>query len=138
MKVKDVMHRSVDSAGPSTTISEIAQKMREEDVGAITVLEQERLVGIITDRDIACRAFVDSRFLQNLEARHVMSAPVLYCQEEDELQVAVQRMEHNNIRRLPVIDEKKRMVGMLTLADISHVSKSAAADVILAVSKRQI
>ncbi len=74
---------------------------------------------MVTDRDIACRGFCNGNDVSKMTARDVMSKPILYCHEDDQLNAAVKLMESKSVRRLPVINEKKRMVGILSLGDIS-------------------
>jgi CBS domain-containing protein len=118
MKIKEVMHTGATWVDPNTTLSQIAKKMRDEDIGAVPVGENDRLVGMVTDRDICCRAFADGRDISKLSARDVMSSPIAYCKAEDDLTEAIRAMESRKVRRLPVINEKKRLVGMLSLGDI--------------------
>lgn len=122
MKVKDAMHVGVTWAGPYTRISELARLMREEGIGSIPVGENDRLIGMVTDRDIAIKGFGDGRDPATLTARDVMHGPILYCRSEEELDDAVRLMEQHKVRRLPVIDENKRMIGMLSLGDIASAS----------------
>ncbi len=135
MKVKDVMHKDVTWVDPGTPIRTIASKMRDHDIGAIPVGENDRLVGMVTDRDICCRGLADGRDAGTLTARDVMSKPIVYCRSEDEISEAVRLMERKKVRRLPVIDENKRMVGMLSIGDISHrVKQNLSSEVMKAVS----
>lgn len=120
MRVRDVMHKGVTWVESSTPVSEIARRMRDEDIGAIPVGENDRLIGMVTDRDIACRAVANGRDPKALRARDVMSEGIAYCRDDSDVKDAVHLMEKKQIRRLPVIDDDKRMVGMLTLGDISH------------------
>ncbi len=97
--------------------------MRDEDVGAIPVGENDRLIGIVRDRGI-CRRGLDGRHDTNkLTARDVMSKPILYCRTSQNVEDAIRLMEKKKIRRLPVINEKKRMVGMRSLGDIAQKIK---------------
>ena len=135
MKVKSVMHSGIAAVALKTPISEIAKKMRDEDVGAIPVAENGQLVGMVTDRDLACRALANGHDISKLKASDAMSCPIFYCQEDDDVEYAISVMEHNKVRRLPVIDHNKQMVGMLSLGDISHkLPQEVAGDVIRAVS----
>lgn len=120
MKVKDVMHSGVTWVSPNTTVAEIARKMREQDIGAIPVGENDKLVGMITDRDIVCRGLANGRDLGKLTARDVMSKGISYCRSDDDLDDAIESMSKKHIRRLTVLDGDKRMVGMLSLGDISR------------------
>lgn len=120
MKVKSLMHEGVVWVSPDTPVAEVASKMKEQDIGAIPVGENDRLVGIVTDRDIVCRGIAAGKAASQLKARDVMTKGITYCRTEDALEEALEIMQKNKIRRLPVLDENKRMIGMLSLGDISH------------------
>jgi CBS domain-containing protein len=135
MKVKQAMHEGVVWISPETPIAEIARKMRENDVGALPVGENDRLIGMVTDRDIVCRGLANGRDLTALTARDVMTPGILYCREDADLEEALDLMEKKQIRRLPVVNADKRMVGMLSLGDISHAApERLAAEVLKATS----
>ena len=135
MQVKEAMHTGVEWVEPDTSVSEIAQKMRDLDIGAIPVCEKDHLVGIITDRDITCRAVAKGDDISKLTAGDVMTEGVVYCRDTEDLQDAIHIMEDKQIRRMPAIDEDKRMVGMLSLGDVSHAtSQQIAGEVVKAVS----
>jgi CBS domain-containing protein len=125
MKVKDVMHKGVTWAAPGTSIGELAAKMRDEGIGSIPIGENDRLVGMVTDRDIAVKAFADGKDPASFTARDLMSGPILYCRSDEDIEDAVRIMEDHQVRRLPVIDENKRMVGMLSLGDIASSTDRA-------------
>lgn len=120
MKVWEAMHKNATWVAPTTSISEIARIMKEQDIGAVPVGENDRLIGMVTDRDISIRALPNGRDVSSLTARDVMSPGISYCRTEDAVEDAVQMMERKKIRRLPVIDANKRMVGMLSVGDVSH------------------
>jgi CBS domain-containing protein len=123
MKVKDTMHKGVAWVSPDTPISEIAKLMREHDVGSIPIGENDRLVGMVTDRDIVCKGLTKDGFdPRRAAARDVMTAGIHCCSEDDDLAEAVRHMESLKIRRLPVINKSKRLVGMLSLGDVSHAA----------------
>jgi CBS domain-containing protein len=122
MKVKDVMHPGVHWVEPDTPITEIARLMRDEDIGSVPVGENDRLVGMITDRDIVCRGIAEGIDCSTMTARDVMTSGIIYCHENEEIEDAVRIMEQHEVRRLPVINENKRMVGILSLGDISHAA----------------
>ena len=133
MKVKDAMHKGVDWVGPDTPVSELATLMRDHDVGAIPIGDNDRLIGIVTDRDIVCKGLTQDNFdPHHATARDVMTSEVHCCRDEDDLAKAVRHMEELKVRRLLVINKSKRMIGMLSLGDISH---SAPADVLSACIK---
>jgi CBS domain-containing protein len=120
MKVKDVMHRGVAWVGPETSVKELARRMRDEDIGSIPIGQNDRLVGMVTDRDIVCRGLAGSGDCTDLTAGDVMSKPIVYCRADEDVEDALRIMERNKVRRLPVIDENKRLCGMLSIGDISE------------------
>jgi CBS domain-containing protein len=121
MKVKDAMHKGVDWVSPDTPVSELAKLMRDHDVGSIPIGENDRLVGMVTDRDIVCKGLAQDNFdASRATASEVMTADIHCCREEEDLTKAVQHMEALKVRRLPVINQSKRMIGMLSLGDVSH------------------
>lgn len=136
MKVKDVMHKGATCVEPGTPIKDIAMRMRDEDIGAIPIKTDGKLVGMVTDRDITCRALADSGKVAEMTAKDVMSKDVICCSPDDDIETAIQRMEVNHIRRLAVTDADKAIVGMLSLGDISHkVGKSRSGNVLRALSE---
>jgi len=121
MKVKDAMHKGVDWVSPDTPVSELAKLMRDHDVGAIPNGENDRLVGKVTDRDIVCKGLAQDNFdARRATARDVMTAQIHCCREDEDLAKAIRHMEELKVRRLPVINKSKRMIGMLSLGDVSH------------------
>ena len=123
MKVKDAMHKGVDWVSPDTPITELAKLMCERDIGAIPIGENDHLIGMVTDRDIVCKGLAQGSFdARRATARDVMTPGIHCCREDDELSKAVQHMEQLQIRRLPVINKDKRMVGMLSLGDVSQAA----------------
>jgi CBS domain-containing protein len=128
MKVKDAMHKGVDWVSPDTPITEIAKLMREHDIGSIPIGENDRLIGMVTDRDIVCKGLAQDGFdAARRTARDVMTEGVHCCREDDDLAKAVRHMETLKVRRLPVINKGKRMVGILSLGD---VGRSAPGDLL--------
>ena len=126
MRVKEVMHKGVEWVGPDTPVIELAKLMRRHDIGAIPIGENDRLIGMVTDRDIVCKGLADDSFdARRVTARDVMTPGIHCCREEDDLAKAVEHMEALKVRRLPVINKSKRMVGILSLGDISHSSSPA-------------
>lgn len=135
MKVKSAMHKGVVWVSPDVSLIDIAKKMHEQDIGALPVGENDKLIGMVTDRDIVCRGIAPGKDLSTLKARDVMTKGITYCNEDHDLQEALELMEKNKIRRLPVIGENKRMVGILSLGDISHAaSRELTAGMVKAVS----
>src|SRR6266852_6535851 len=128
MKVKDAMHKGVEWVGPDTPVTELAKLMRKHDIGAIPIGEDDRLIGMVTDRDIICKWLAEDSFdALCATARDVMTPGIHCCREDDDLAKAVRHMEELKVRRLPVINKNKRMVGILSLGDVSN---SAPADLL--------
>lgn len=120
MKAKDAMHKGVEWRSPNTPLMELAQLMKKEDIGAIPIGENDRLVGMVTDRDIVTRGLTSGKDINRLTARDVMSPGIVFCTADESIEDAVHLMEQKEIRRLPVLSKEKRMIGMLSLGDISH------------------
>jgi len=100
MKVESIMHKGVEWVSPDTTIAAVAMKMRQCDIGAIPVGENDRLVGMVTDRDIAIRGFADGKDPSKLTARDVMTKGVIYCRDNEDVEETARTMETKQIRRL--------------------------------------
>src|SRR6476620_12387193 len=125
MKVKDSMHKGVDWVSPDTPVTELAKLMRDHDVGAIPIGENDRLVGMVTDRDIVCKGLAQDNFdARRATARDVMTAEIHCCRDDEDLAKAVRHMEELKVRRLPVINKNKRMIGILSLGDVSGLASS--------------
>jgi CBS domain-containing protein len=114
------MHKGVAWVEPNMPVAELARMMRDSDIGCVPVGENDRLIGMVTDRDIVCRGLADGKDWKSLCARDVMTPQIFYCRDDESLEDAARLMEQNAIRRLPVIDGDKRMVGMLSLGDLSQ------------------
>lgn len=135
MKVNEVMHRDASWIDPEAPLPDIATRMVKEDIGALPVGENDKLIGMVTDRDIVVRGIGGHDDPLQLTARDVMSSPIIYCTANEEVEDAVRIMERKQIRRLPVIDEHHRMVGMLTLGDVAaRAQASLVAETLRAVS----
>lgn len=135
MKVKEVMHPGASWIDPDAPLPDIAARMGKDDIGALPVGENDKLIGMVTDRDLVVRGIGGHDDPLQLTARDVMSEPIIYCTANEELDDAVRIMERKQIRRLPVIDEHHRMVGMLSLGDVAaKAPASLAAETLRAVS----
>lgn len=135
MKVRNVMNKGVEWVEPSTPISVLAETMKKEDIGAIPVSENDKLIGMVTERDIILRAVANGKSMSKIKARDVMTKGIVYCRDSEELDDALRIMEEKKIRRLPVIKKDKRMVGMLSTGDIASAAPhELAGEVIAAVS----
>jgi CBS domain-containing protein len=119
MRVSEVMTRDVRVAAPDETIREAACAMADIDAGVLPVGENDRLVGMITDRDIAIRA-VGQGLPPETRIREVMSQEVLYCFADQDLDDVARNMSDVKVRRLPVLDRDKRLVGIVSLGDLAQ------------------
>ncbi len=122
MEIAHAMHRHADWASAETPISEVAKMMQKDDIGAIPVGKDDKLIGMITDRDIALRVVAEGRNPAKTTAEEVMTKGIIYCRTNETVEDAIHLMDQKKIRRLPVIDDKKRLVGMLSMGDISHAA----------------
>ena len=126
MIVKDVMSRSVRTVTPESTIREAARLMADADVGALPVAAGDRLTGMVTDRDIAIRAVAIGK-APDVSVGEVMSHEVLYCHEDEDVTDVCANMADIQVRRLPVVDADKRLVGIVSLADIATAARASQA-----------
>jgi CBS domain-containing protein len=117
-QLKDVMSRDVKMVTPQTTIREAAQQMRDGDFGMLPVAENDRMVGAISDRDIAVRAVADDKGPET-PVRDVMSPGICWAYEEDSVERAAQLMSERQVRRLPIVNKAKRLVGIVSLGDFA-------------------
>ena len=135
MKVSEAMTREVRIARPDETICDAARAMAALDAGVLPVADRDRVVGILTDRDIAVRA-VATRKGPDTPIREVMTKDVKYCYEDEDLEHVASNMGDIRVRRLLVVNRDKRLVGIVSLGDIAAVKPhAAAADAIAGVSR---
>jgi len=120
MKVSEIMTGTVELVKPETSVRDAAKRMADEDVGALPVGADEKLVGMVTDRDIAVRAVGAGKPIDDCNVKDVMSGGVLYCFEDADCSEVADNMAENKVRRLPVVNSDKRLVGMVALADLAR------------------
>jgi CBS domain-containing protein len=125
MKVSDCMTHDVRIADPSETLQEAARMMADIDAGILPVGENDRLIGIITDRDIAIRAVGAGRS-PDTKVRDVMSQEIRYCYADDDVDDILHNMAEQQIRRLPVVDRGKRLVGIVSIGDLAGNGEARA------------
>jgi CBS domain-containing protein len=123
MKVKEAMHTGAEWVEPGTPLMTLARMMREHNIGAIPIGENDRLVGMVTDRDIVCRGLAAGLDLSSATARDVMSKGVFWCKDTEDVADAARIMENKKVRRLPVLNKDKRLVGILSVGDISRTGE---------------
>lgn len=126
MKISEIMTRDVHVVTPQQTLREAAELMRREDIGSLPVAENDRLVGMLTDRDIVVRAIAEGRN-PDTPVREAMTDDIKFCREDQSIDEVSREMADLEIRRLPVVDQDKRLVGIISLANVAH-SKDSASD----------
>ncbi len=135
MQVSEIMHRGAELIDPNTMIRDAAIRMRDHDLGALPVGENDRLIGMVTDRDIVVRAVASDRGGGTTSVREVMSEGVYYCMEDASLDEAARLMAEHKVRRMPVVNRDKRLVGVLSLADLARSGSEAAKDALAEVTE---
>ena len=119
MKLNEIMTPKVEVLPPDASVQEAAQRMKELDVGFIPICDGQRLVGMLSDRDITIRATADGLDPTETSVSEVMSDEVLYCYEDQDVEEAARLMNDRQIRRLPILDRQKKLCGIVSLGDIA-------------------
>jgi CBS domain-containing protein len=119
MLLRDMMTANIEEIPADATLTQAAEKMKLLDIGALPVRDNNRLVGIITDRDIAVRAVAEGRDPKKMPVRDAMSGDIIFCYEDQSVESAAKLMEEKQIRRLPVLDRSERAIGMVSLGDLA-------------------
>ena len=137
MKVKDIMTEEVQVIHPDDSLQAAAQKMSSHDIGFLPVLEADQLVGVITDRDLVVRGIAQGMNSNAMLGRELMTSPVIYCFEDQDIKEVAKLMEESQIRRLVILSRSdKRLVGVVSLGDLALNSKSdTSAEVLQKVSE---
>jgi CBS domain-containing protein len=120
MIVRDIMAKTPIWLEPQTSLMNASRFMRDRDIGCVLVGDQDKLVGMVTDRDIATRAVAKGWDPRTKTVRDVMTRGVVYCKETQKLREAAQLMEDRRVRRLAVLDANKRLVGVVSVADMAR------------------
>ncbi len=124
MQVKDMMTANVHVVAPDANLREAASLMRDLDIGALPVCENDRVIGFVTDRDITIRATASGKNPEECQVRQVMSPGVVYCRADASLEDAERLMKDRQVRRLAVLDEDQRLCGILSLGDVALEAES--------------
>jgi CBS domain-containing protein len=119
MQVRELMTRQVEVVSPDSTVQDAAQKMKDLDVGPLPVCEGDRLVGMITDRDITVRSTAEGYDPWTTRVGDAMTPEVNYCYEDDDVAEAARLMKDKEVRRLAVLSRDKRLVGIVSLGDLA-------------------
>ncbi len=136
MQVKDLMTANAEWVEADASLKTVATTLRDNGIGCLPVGENDRLVGMITDRDIACRAVAGGLDPANTKARQVMSKGIIYCYEDQSDADALELMQSKQIHHLPVLSRQKRIVGMLSLSDFALKSDSRFSDEVINLTSR--
>lgn len=123
MKVSEIMHKNPVCVTVHESLSNIAKEMKKGDFGVVVVKEGEKVLGMITDRDIVVRAIANGSDIKEIHAEDIMSKNVISCDLNDSIEKAASKMQAEKIRRLIVVDDKKQMVGILSLGDVAVSEK---------------
>lgn len=123
MRVKEIMSQKPDLLSPSDTLEKAAKLMHQHDFGFIPIGENDRLVGVVTDRDITIRGVAQRKDPGKTPVKEVMTKEVLYCFEDDDAKKAVKSMEDKRVRRLMVLNKDKRLTGVVSLGDVATKCK---------------
>ena len=129
MKVNEIMTRNVEFIQPNDSLQLAARKMRDRDIGFLPVYEGDELIGVVTDRDIAVRAIASDLNPDAILGRELVTSPVVYCFEDQNVEDAARLMGDNQIRRLVVLDRKNnQLVGVVSLGDLARTVKEKTAE----------
>lgn len=121
MLVRDIMHSGVKVINHKLTVEQAAKMMAENDIGSIPVEKNDKLIGMITDRDITIRVIATGKNPKVTKVSECMTEGINYCFDDNELDVVARKMKENKQRRLPVINRQKRLVGIISLAEITNI-----------------
>ena len=119
---KDVMTRNPVSARPEDTVASVARLMKENDIGPVPIVENQkskRLVGIVTDRDLALKVVAEGRDPETTPVKQVMTTTVITCHDDDDIETALDAMSTQQLRRIPVVDDGNMLLGIIAQADIA-------------------
>jgi CBS domain-containing protein len=119
MLVQEVMTKNAECTGPNASLQKAAERMRSLDVGALPVCDNHRLIGVVTDRDIAIRSVAEGHDPKSDRVCDAMTSQVAFCFEDTDVADAAELMRAKQIRRLPVLDRSKRLIGIVSLGDLA-------------------
>ncbi|MEE9196212.1 MAG: CBS domain-containing protein [Alphaproteobacteria bacterium] len=130
MLVKDVMRPQAEWIDPTATLLDAAKTMRDKAIGSLPVGAKDRVIGMVTDRDIICRGIAQALDPAKTPVSKVMTEKIIWCFDDQELDDAAHLMEAQKVRRLPVMNREKRMVGMLSVDDLAHHAHELSGEVL--------
>jgi len=124
MSLRNCCTKDVQYVDPKTPITDVAKRMKDNKCGSILVAEDDKLIGMITDRDVVLRCIADSQDPATMTAEQCMSPKVLYCYESDEPEDVLKNMADNGVRRMPVVNTDKDLVGIVSFGDLAEACKN--------------
>lgn len=128
MNVNEVMNPNAFWAQPTTPLIDMARAMREHDVGSLPVVENDKLIGMVTDRDLTIRGLAEDKDAKRSTARDVMTGEMFWCYEDADVKEVAHYMQEKRVRRIPVVDHDKHLVGMVSIGDITRKSTELAGE----------
>lgn len=136
MQIKDVMSQQCEWIAPDATLEQAAQVMKDKDIGFLPVGENDKLIGAVTDRDIVTRA-ISAGAQSSTQIRDVMTPQVKYCFEDQQVDDVCQNLSDIKVRRLPVVNRDKRLVGVVSLGNISQAQAQQSGQTLQAITQQQ-
>lgn len=128
MKVKEIMTASLETTRPEATLKEAATQMKENDIGSLPVMQNGKLIGMVTDRDLVIRGMAAGRDPGQTPVQEVMSADAICCSDEQDVKDAAKIMQDRQLRRLPVRNRENKPIGILSLGDLARQTDAGLAD----------
>jgi CBS domain-containing protein len=136
MKLKEIMTSEVEVIHPNDTLQTAARKMHDRDIGFLPVCDGDRLIGVLTDRDLITRALAEGTESKAMLGRYLVTSPAIYCFDDQNVDEAAKLMHDNQIRRLVILNRDKRMVGVISLGDLAmNIDDKKSGDVLQSVSE---
>lgn len=135
MQIKDVMSQQCEWIAPDASLEQAAQTMKQQDIGFLPVGENDKLIGAVTDRDIVTRAIADGN--SSAQVRDVMTPQIKYCFEDQAVDEICQNMSEIKVRRLPVVNRDKRLVGVVSLGNLSQAQAQQSGEALQQITQQQ-
>lgn len=121
-QIKDVMNTNFKWMAPDSPVAQVAQTMRDMDCGFMPLAENDKIIGMVTDRDITLRAVAEGKNPAETKARDIMTAKTFYCYDDQDIEEVCNNMGEIQVRRLPVVNRDKRLVGIVSMGDLAQVA----------------
>ncbi len=135
MQIKDIMTPECNWVAPETSLAQASQQMRDKDIGFLAIGQNDKLIGTITDRDIAIRAVADQKNPESTSVQDVMSQNLYYCYDDQDANEICQNMAEMKVRRMPVVNRDKRLVGLVSLGDLSQAQADQSGQALQTITK---